>query len=220
MIGEVKRKNNWLLTIKDQIINYFFIEKEKNSSFQLKNTCKIKKGRHYPSTNNSIFWDGPYPWLTISDIKPEIYDTKRTLSQKGLETLRNYSSHIFKKDSFVVACDGTIGKIGWLMKDFYSSTSLINIDSGNKITNRYLYYYFSNLERKNQLKNISIGSVVKHIYVKQIEAMKLNLYNFKKQKSVVEVMNKIENLIKKNIKINLQCEKIKKHLISIFITKK
>ncbi len=155
--------------------------------------CQIRKGKHYPKTNNPQFWNGSYPWLTIGDIEKQISTTSKTLTQKGVETVSDYQSYVFKRDTFVVACYGaTLAKVGWLNGNFYSSTNLINLDSGNRVTNKYLFYWF--LKNQEQIKQLGVGSVIAGLSLKDLKKVEILLPSFQEQKQIINIIEPIEKL--------------------------
>ena len=176
-------------------------------NYKLGDVCQIRKGKHYPKTNNPQFWNGPYPWLTISDIEKQISKTSKTLTQKGVETVSDYQSYVFKRNTFVVACYGaTIGKVGWLNGNFYSSANLINLDSGNRVTNKYLFYWF--LKNQEQIKQLGVGSAIQYVEISEVKRKKINLPSFQEQKQIINIIEPIEKFQKLIRKIKAIVKKI------------
>ena len=193
------------------VMNWLLKNQKNVLLIKMRNVCKIQKPSSHPKASDPTLWNGPYPWLMISDIKPEITFTKSSLSEKGLKKIRNPSRSLFKKDTFVVGSVGaSIGKIGWLMKDFYCTTAVINFSADDLVTTKLLYYFM--MTKKEYLKKIANGSARKNLYVKQIEEIKINLPNLEEQKNIVWILDqitqlkmKIKNLIKaqNNLKMKI-----------------
>ena len=174
-------------------------------NYKLGDVCQIRKGKHYPKTNNPQFWNGSYPWLTIGDIEKQISKTSKTLTQKGVETVSDHQSYVFKRDTFVVACYGTLGKVGWLNGNFYSSANLINLDSGNRVTNKYLFYWF--LKNQEQIKQLGVGSAIQYVEISEIKRKKINLPSFQEQKQIINIIEPLEKMINLINKSRIKTEK-------------
>ena len=92
-----------------------------------------------PSTKVNAFWDGPYPWITPTDItsKRDMTVSERMITQEGLNAIRTLSPN-----TVLVTCIASIGKNA-ILKTKGSCNQQINAVIPNSAHNaEFLYYLF------------------------------------------------------------------------------
>ena len=92
-----------------------------------------------PSTKVNAFWNGPYPWITPTDINSErdMTVSERMITQEGLNAIRTLPSN-----TVLVTCIASIGKNA-ILKTIGSCNQQINAVIPNSAHNaEFLYYLF------------------------------------------------------------------------------
>ena len=93
-----------------------------------------------PSTQNEEFFNGNIPFITISDIRNNmfIFQTEQKLSKTGAES---QSSKYLPKDSLCVSCIATVGLIGFTTQKSQTNQQINSIIFKNKYNGPYFYFY-------------------------------------------------------------------------------
>ncbi len=147
-----------------------------------------------PSTEESKYWDGEYPFLTIPDMHNRIFqckDTKRTLTMLGVE---NKKTKIVPKNSIAVSCIASAGLT------VITTTECITNQQINSILcdeEKIYYLYMVMKQMKNKIINAGDSGSV---------AANLNKSNFSKLE--IHVLNNEELYYKFNKKTSSLFEKI------------
>lgn len=92
-----------------------------------------------PSTKVNAFWDGPYPWITPTDITSErdMNVSERMITQEGLNAIRT-----LPPNTVLVTCIASIGKNA-ILRTTGSCNQQINAVTPNPAHNaEFLYYLF------------------------------------------------------------------------------
>lgn len=119
---------------------------------------------------------------------------------------------MLKKNDIVMTKDGTIGKIA-IIPDLSMETS---VASGlfvirvitEEIDFKYLYYYFNSHYFKKLINSRIEGSVIPHLYQRDLVDLKVPLPKIKEQKAIARLLSKIDDKIEVNNKINKTLEEI------------
>lgn len=93
-----------------------------------------------PSTQNEEFFNGNIPFITIGDIRNNmfIFQTEQKLSKNGAES---QSSKYLPKDSLCVSCIATVGLIGFTTQKSQTNQQINSIIFKNKYNGPYFYFY-------------------------------------------------------------------------------
>lgn len=124
---------------------------------QIGNFAECSRGRFTarPRNNPIYFKNGIYPFIQINDIPNdggEIIKHKQVLNEEGISVSKS-----FAKDTVVIAIVGsTIGNTGILTYETYFPDSIVGMDTGSVISNKYLELYLR--REKNKLRVISYSS--------------------------------------------------------------
>ena len=91
-----------------------------------------------PSTSVQDYWDGEIPFVTPSQVTPsgDILPPSRTLTQLGAE-----KAPIIPKDSVLIVCIGTVGKVGFLDRIAVINQQLNALIPCEFISEKFLYYW-------------------------------------------------------------------------------
>ena len=119
-----------------------------------------------PSKNNSKFWNGEIPWISVKDVHKyeyEIYKTKDFITKLGLE---NSSTNMIEANTLIVVTRMAVGRIA-----INKINACINQDLRALITSKYFYkkyllYIYSNLTFETSgitVKGITISKLLNTI---------------------------------------------------------
>ena len=106
--------------------------------------------------------------------------------------------------------DGTIGKLAIIrsleQKTTVASGLFVIRVEDNSIDVDYLYYYFSSFYFKELVKSRIEGSVIPHLYQKDLVALKLPLPDLSEQKAISKILRTLDDKIEVNNQINKTLE--------------
>ncbi len=105
-----------------------------------------------PSTKVNAFWDGPYPWITPTDITSnrDMTVSKRMVTQEGLNAIRT-----LPPNTVLVTCIASIGKNA-ILKTKGSCNQQINAVIPNSAHNAEFLYYLFEINSNFLLANAGI----------------------------------------------------------------
>ena len=120
-----------------------------------------------PSTKVNAFWDGPYPWITPTDITSErdMTVSERMITQEGLNAIRT-----LPPNTVLVTCIASIGKNA-ILKTTGSCNQQINAVTPNSAHNADFLYYIFEINSNFLLANAGITAtniVSKSVFSKLI----------------------------------------------------
>ena len=119
----------------------------------LGNYAQCSRGRFsVRPRNDPAYFNGKHPFIQIGNLPSEggwITAHKQTLNEKGLAVSKK-----FPKGTVVIAIVGaTIGNTGILAYDMCFTDSMVGIDSGDEISNRYIELFLRH--RKEEIRQTS-----------------------------------------------------------------
>ncbi|VEU59262.1 restriction endonuclease subunit S [Mesomycoplasma neurolyticum] len=124
-----------------------------------------------------------------------------------------YINTFMYEKGITISKDGSIGNVFWQDKPFSINTGafLVKPKDLSIINEKYLFFLLKTKEKR--LKQIGDGSVIKHIYAKDINNLEAIIPDLKTQNSIIDIIEPIEQLKNTINKIKLI---LKKHLILIY----
>ncbi|HHC9655799.1 TPA: restriction endonuclease subunit S [Staphylococcus aureus] len=164
-----------------------------------------------PRRNNSEYWNGDIPWLTVKDFNNDnrlVHDTQERITMKGLE---NSSVTLVSKGTVVISARGTVGELCQVAKSMTFNQSCFGLEAKTKYTtNEYIYYWFK--YKINYVKSNTHGSVFDTINRKTFENLYINLPNIRYQNKVVNILRCLDNKIENNKQIIKNLEELSQTL--------
>ena len=168
-----------------------------------------------PPTKNKDFFGNKFMFVKIPDMSNDsvyIQNTKTKLSDLGADYMKRLK---VKKNSVMISCIATIGKVVIATEDCFSNQQInsIIIDE-SKISSKWIYYFFKN--NKHYLKTRGGGgSVFTNISKSKFENVKISLPSLPEQRSITKILfdldSKIELLQKQNKTLERTGQTIFKH---------
>lgn len=126
---------------------------------QLSEVIVTMKDGGTPPRRNSENFGGDINWAVVKDIAPEIFSTKETLTQKGLN---NSSARVWPVDSVIISLGATIGKVGIAKVPLATKQGLSGIIvNSEKILSKFLYYLLVN--ERETIQSYATGTTIKEV---------------------------------------------------------
>lgn len=147
-----------------------------------------------PDTNNSSYWNGDIPWLSVADfrnVRRYVYTTEKQITQAGLE---NSSTKILNVDDLIISARGTVGAVAQLAVPMAFNQSCYGIRGLSGIDNGFLLYILRN--QVEQLKNNAYGSKFDAITTRTFDAIKIPVPPLAEQQRIVAEITVLEQKIK------------------------
>ncbi len=142
-----------------------------------------------PSTLEKNNFGGFIPWIVIDDIKPKIFNTKTTLTEKGLHSC---TSKIWPKGTLIVSTGATIGEVGILQVKAATKQGICGIVFDPiVVSTKFMYFWF--LQNKQLLLSKAQGSSIKEVRAPTLRKLPLLVPNLNEQLAVVEILEAMEN---------------------------
>ena len=149
-------------------------------------TAPLVESSDYISVRTANIANGKIDFENSNRVSEETYNlwTKRLIPKEG---------------DIVLAREAPVGEVGWIPNNrnvcLGQRTVLIRANKEH-VNSRYLLYYLTNKETKNDLISRSTGSVVEHLNVKDIRNFALRLHsNLDQQTAIAEVLSSLDDKI-------------------------
>lgn len=114
---------------------------------------------HTPDKNVASYWDGGIKWVSLADSnklnRPLISATDKEISDDGI---RNSSARLLPGGTVVLLRDAGVGRSSILATDMAVSQHFVAWICGERISNRFLYYYLQS--RKVYFERMAVGSTI------------------------------------------------------------
>ncbi|UTO18356.1 restriction endonuclease subunit S [Acinetobacter sp. Z1] len=133
---------------------------------------------------------------------PDIKNGRLLYEQANRVSVETYNSWtkrgIPETGDLILAREAPVGEVGWIDKDHKiclgQRTVLIKIYS-DKIDKKYLLYSFVSPRFKDYLNELSGGSVVAHLNMKDIRALEFSFPPLPEQKAIASVLSSLDDKI-------------------------
>ena len=178
---------------------------------KLNELCEINIGKT-PSRNKSEYWGDGSSWLSISDLKDKfITKTKEEITSKAISEC---NMKIVPKNTVVMSFKLSIGKTAILKEDMYTNEAIANFPiKNNSLISEYLYYAIKTLNFDNTDRAVMGATLNKA----KLNELKIPYCEINKQKEIVDVLNKAQELIdKRKEQIEALDELVKSKFIEMF----
>lgn len=130
--------------------------------------------------------------------------------------------YVPKLGDILITAVGTIGNLCYIdrNRDFYfKDGNVILFTSFNEgVYSKYLFYYMKSPIFKKQLEYTMIGAVQKALTMVMLNKIEIDLPNIETQKSIVEILDKIDSKILINNRINSELESMTKTIYDYWFT--
>lgn len=137
-----------------------------------------------PSRNQSHYWKGDIPWVTVKDLtSTTITDAQEHITLKGLQ---ESSANIVPAGTVIIATRMALGKAVVATCDVAINQDLKAISSSDRITSCFLHYWF--LFKADHIDKMGTGSTVKGIQIAEIKSLPISLPCIQEQQKIASVL--------------------------------
>jgi len=167
-----------------------------------------------PRTSVKEYWNGEYPFVTPTDMTENKYieKTERGVTEKGLRMGR-----LIPKDSVLVTCIASIGKIALASKPCITNQQINAIVCKQGVDSHYVYYA---VDLRNDVLKAWAGRTTNRIVKKSLfEKFLVPLPPLSEQKKIAEVLSTVDEAIQKTSEVIAKTERLKKGLMQELLTK-
>ena len=166
-----------------------------------------------PSTKQSNYFGGDYPWITPTDITDlkYIYDSERKLSTKGIEKGR-----FIPKDSLLITCIASIGKNSILKVDGSCNQQINALYPSKKHSNEFFYYLLT--YKKKYMESFAGKTATKILNKKSFESLKFLIPIFDEQVAIASVLSSADREIELLEDLRNKRMEEKKGLMQLLLT--
>jgi len=166
----------------------------------------VKTGKT-PPTNKKEYYGNDFLFIKIPDMGTSVYikTSEIMLSKKGSIYMERL---MIPKDSVIVSCIATIGKVGITIKNSFTNQQINSIiPNKNIIESKYLFYFFKN--NINYLESRGGGgSVYTNISKSKFENLCIVSPSLPEQKAIAKVLSDLDEKIELNNEMNKTLEEI------------
>lgn len=156
--------------------------------------CNIVSGGT-PLRSKPEYWNnGTIPWIKIGDMKGKyINSADECITQAGLDSS---SAKMLPKGTILYTIFATLGEVGILEINASTNQAIagLTIKDNSQILSEYLYYYLKS--KKGYVKTIGRGVAQSNINRSILKSFQVPLPTSLKQKEIVDILDKITNIIK------------------------
>lgn len=153
---------------------------------------KVATGKT-PSKAIDNYFGGDIPFVTPTELdrSPYVFDSIQTLTEAGADQIK-----LVPKDSVMVCCIGSLGKIGIAGRELATNQQINSvIFDEEKIFPKYGYYALSRL--KPEMEKIAPSTTVAIINKSRFEAMTIPVPPLLEQKRIAAILDKADNIRRK-----------------------
>ena len=145
-----------------------------------------------PARNNSSFYSGNIPWITVKDMRGDIIDSSEL--QITPEAISSSATNLIPAGTVIFATRVGLGKVGILSVDAAINQDLkAAIPRRNDIIpNYFLYWMKSNAD---VMVNAGVGATVKGVTLEFIRSLSLPLPPVDEQKQIVQIVSHVASQI-------------------------
>lgn len=154
-----------------------------------------------PSKSDHKFWDkDDIHWLTIPDLESNKIEVSNTINYVSKYALENKKIRIVPKNSVLISCTATIGKIGINLIELATNQQINAIVCTKKVLPHYLGIILKVYGKS--LEELTSNPGVKHVNLQMLSNFKIPLPPLDVQKGIIaeiEAFGKKEDKVKKDI---------------------
>ena len=160
---------------------------------KLSDAFELQMGKT-PDRSDSSCWSGAHKWVSIADLSKAdkyIIDTKETISDTGVA---KSGIKVVPKGTVIMSFKLSIGKTAITTEDLYTNEAIMAfIDKGiYEIDTNYIYHLFASKDWNEGTNKAVLGLTLNKATLSQVE---IEIPSIAEQKQVVEVLDKVDELI-------------------------
>ncbi|WP_226498513.1 restriction endonuclease subunit S [Ferribacterium limneticum] len=159
----------------------------------LSTVARLESG-HTPSRKHPEYWGGDIPWVGIRDATANhgqtIHDTQQRTNPLGIA---NSSARVLPTNTVCLSRTASVGYVVVMGRPMATSQDFINWVCTDAIDYRFLKYVF--LVEHDSMLRFASGTTHQTIYFPEAKAFHICLPSIKTQRSIVEVLQSLDDRI-------------------------
>jgi type I restriction enzyme S subunit len=143
-----------------------------------------------PTSSVSSYYDGDYPWVSISDMTKGgkvLASTDRNLSAEGLA---NSAAQMFPEGTVLYAMYASLGECSIAGIPLCTSQAILGIRPRDTLNNEFLYYYLTSL--KSIVKTMGQQGTQANLNKGMVQAFQLRLPPIPEQTAIATVLSDMD----------------------------
>ncbi len=188
-----------------------FSNKEKKCI--LKDCIKLGKAGGTPRSNNSNYYNGKIPFLSISDITSQnkyIFHTEKHISELGL---KNSTAWLIPENSLILSMYASYGLATINKIELSTSQAMFNMIIKNENNVEYIYYYLEYLQLIKYYDKLVSTGTQSNLNSNKVINIPIFLPNTKEQQDISNMLGSIDIRINLELKKNNLLNQLKKGLM-------
>lgn len=185
---------------------------------ELKKVLEKVVGGGTPSRKNSNFYIGSIPWVTVKDMKGDLY---QGTAQESIneEAVNKSSTNLISAGNVIIATRMALGRAFINTRDIAINQDLKALYLNKEVIYNpyFLYWYLSNAK---MIESLGSGTTVKGIRVEQLTKIKIVIPPMEEQRKIAEILSSIDEEIDGYQKEKAKYEELKKGLMQQLLTGK
>lgn len=155
----------------------------------LGSVCRMQSGGT-PAASQPSYFDGPHPWVAISDITRAgkyLSVTERSLSESGLNSS---PAQLFPAGTVLYAMYASVGECCIATLSACTSQAILAMQPTSHLDAEYLYYWLNSTKAKakSAVQQGTQGNLNKGI----VEAMEIRLPDIEEQQAIAQVLSDMD----------------------------
>ena len=183
---------------------------------RLGNLCKTVKSGGTPQSTRREYYDGPIPFLSISDMTSQgkyLTSTVNSISQLGLD---NSSSWVVPVHSIIYSMYASVGFVSINNIPLATSQAVLNLILKPNIETEFVYYYLVEFQKRIS-KFITTGTQA-NLNAETVKGFEIPIPVIEEQILIAKFLTSIDEKIKIEERISKNYEQQKKYLLqNLFI---
>ena len=146
-----------------------------------------------PSKDESLFWGGDIPWVSVKDLKSKVInETIDTITPQGVE---GSSTRVIEKGALIIATRMAVGKAVILGVDAAINQDLKAVRIKGELDRDYLFYFLK--QAAPYFERVSTGATVKGIKLEHLRNLEIPLPPLEEQKRIAGILDEADRVRKK-----------------------
>ena len=146
-----------------------------------------------PSKDESLFWGGDIPWVSVKDLKSKVInETIDTITPQGVE---GSSTRVIEKGALIIATRMAVGKAVILGVDAAINQDLKAVRIKGELDRDYLFYFLK--QAAPYFERVSTGATVKGIKLEHLRNLGIPLPPMEEQKRIAGILDEADRVRKK-----------------------
>ena len=144
-----------------------------------------------PSTQIDVYWNGPIPWCTLTDITSTpgkyLLATERSITTAGLASC---AASLLPVGALLLCSRATIGEVKIAASPVCTNQGFKSLVCKDDVSNEFLYYLLLTL--KPQLIERAIGSTFLEIGKRDVASIELSVPTYAEQHAIAAVLSDMD----------------------------